>query len=95
MQDNPLTALMRTSALGKALREHFQGMQLGDIVTAARHFPVISRVDIQIALDQIFEKRPASKLHGILSPMGHQPLNLALFDRSVSNRYWTVAARGN
>jgi len=79
MQDNPMAALMRTSSLGNALRDHFQGMQLGEIVTAARQFPAISRVDIQIALDQIFEKRTASKLYGILSPMvGHHPMNLAL-----------------
>jgi hypothetical protein len=79
MQNNSLAMLTRTSSLGKALHEHFQGTEIGDIVTAARQFPIISRVDIQMALDQIFENRPASKLHGILSPMmGHQPVTLAL-----------------
>lgn len=71
-------SLIGSSALRKALQKHFKGVQLGEIVTAARAFPSISRVDLQMALDQIFEKRPDSKLLGILSPMmGHQPPSLA------------------
>jgi ATPase family associated with various cellular activities (AAA) len=67
-----------SSALREELQKHFNVTQLSDIVTAAREFPRISRVDIQIALDQIFAKRPDSKLVGILSPMmGHHPLSLA------------------
>lgn len=79
MPSNPFAALTRPSSLGKALREHFQGVELGDIMTAARKFPVISRVDIQVALDEIFDKNTGYKLLGILSPMmGHQPPSLAL-----------------
>lgn len=71
-------ALTGSSALRKALEKHFEGVQLGEIVTAGREFPSISRVDIQVALDQMFEKRSDSKLLGILSPMmGHQPPSLA------------------
>jgi hypothetical protein len=70
--------LFGSSALRKTLQKHFEGVQLGEIVTAAREFPSISRVDLQMALDQLFEKNPDSKLFGILSPMpGHQPLSLA------------------
>lgn len=79
MPSNPFGALTRPSSLGKALREHFQGMDLGDIVTAARTFPIISRVDIQAALDEIFDKSAGRKLLGILSPMmARQPLSLGL-----------------
>ena len=42
-----------SSALRKALQKHFEGVQLGEIVTAAREFRSISRVDIQVALDQM------------------------------------------
>jgi choline dehydrogenase-like flavoprotein len=35
------------SALRKALQKHFEGVQLGEMVTAAREFPIISRVDVQ------------------------------------------------
>jgi hypothetical protein len=71
-------SLIGSSALRKALQKHFKGVQLGEIVTAAREFPSISRVDIQIALEKMFEKRSDSKLLGILSPMmGHQPPSLA------------------
>ena len=65
--------LIGNPALRKALKKHFAGVQLGEIVTAAREFPSISRVDIQMALEKMFEKRSDSKLLGILSPMGHQP----------------------
>src|SRR5215831_11975110 len=71
-------SLIGKSALPKALQKHFKGVQLGEIVTAAREFPSISRVDIQMALEKMFEKRSDAKLLGILSPMmRHQPPSLA------------------
>jgi hypothetical protein len=47
-------AITGTSPLQKTLRNHFGRVQLGEIATAAREFPVTSRVDIQIALNDIF-----------------------------------------
>ena len=70
-------SLIATPLCGRHLKKHFAGVQLGEIVTAAREFPSISRVDIQMALEKMFEKRSDSKLLGILSPMGHQPPSLA------------------
>ena len=73
-----LRGLAGKSALRKALQKHFDGVQLSEMVTAAREFPIISRVDVQTALDQMFENRPATRLIGINAQMlGHQPLTLA------------------
>jgi hypothetical protein len=72
-----LRAVTRKSALHKALQKHFEGAQLGEIITAAREFPTISRVDLQMALDQMFEKRSATRLLGIHSQMGHETPTLA------------------
>ncbi len=73
-----LRGLAGKSALRKALQKHFEAVQLGEMVTAAREFPIISRVDVQTALDQMFENRPAIRLLGINAQMlGHQPLTLA------------------
>jgi hypothetical protein len=73
-----LRGLAGKSALRKALQKHFGGVPLGEMVTAAREFPIISRVDVQTALDQMFENRPATRLLGINAQMlGHQPLTLA------------------
>lgn len=67
-------ALTGNSCLRKVLQKHFEGVQLGEIVAAAREFPMTSRVDLQVALDQIFEQQANAKLLGILSlMMGHQP----------------------
>jgi len=72
-----LRGLTGKSALRKALQKHFEGLQLGELVTAAREFPIISRVDLQMALDQMFENRPASRLFGIHAQMGHETPTLA------------------
>jgi hypothetical protein len=73
-----LRGLAGKSTLRKALQKHFEGVQLGEMVTTAREFPIISRVDVQMALDQMFENRPATRLLGINAQMlGHQPPTLA------------------
>ena len=70
-------ALTGRSGLRKALRKHFQGLSLGEIVTAAREFPATSRVDVQTALEQLFTERPAAKLLGIHTPVTHETPTLA------------------
>lgn len=40
------------------LRKHFAPLQLEQIITAGRRFPVTSRVDLQRALDRIFASDP-------------------------------------
>jgi hypothetical protein len=39
------------SLLQRTLRKHFGGVPLSEIVTAAREFPITSRIDVQTALD--------------------------------------------
>src|SRR5262245_4783390 len=65
------------SALRKALQQHFGRLSVGDIATAAREFPITSRVDVQAALEQVFAGRSETRLLGIHSQMGHETPTLA------------------
>ncbi|HEY7448396.1 MAG TPA: hypothetical protein VH702_09615, partial [Vicinamibacterales bacterium] len=69
------------SALRTTLRKHFGGVAVADIVTAARDFPITSRVDVQVGLEQAFAGRSDAKLYGIHSPMdqGMTPTLAQLF----------------
>jgi hypothetical protein len=69
--------LFGKSALRKALQKHFGSRSAGDIATAAREFPVTSRVDVQAALEQIFAGQPGTTLLGVHSQMGHETPTLA------------------
>ena len=77
MIDYFFRALTGTPALRKVLRKHFRGRPLGEIVTAAREWPVTSRVDVQTALEQLFEHRLGAKMLGIHSQMGQETPTLA------------------
>jgi len=72
-----LRALTETSGLRKTLRKHFGDAPAGEIVTAAREFPVTSRVDVQTALDELFRGRAGAKLLGVHSQMSHKTVTLA------------------
>jgi hypothetical protein len=50
---------------------------LPEIVTAAREFPVTSRVDVQLALDQLLADRPGARLLGVHAQMNHETPTLA------------------
>jgi ATPase family associated with various cellular activities (AAA) len=63
------------SGLQKALRAHFGGADLATIVTAARDFPVTSRVDVQRALEPF--PWGDAKLLGVHVQMSHETLTLA------------------
>ncbi len=65
------------SSTQKKLREHFNGLPLEQIVTAARTFPSASRVDVQLAVDGLFTNRQKSVLMGIHSPLGHETPTIA------------------
>ena len=65
-------ALASNSTLRKNLQKHFQGVPPQQIVTAARQFPITSRVDVQTALDQMFRERDGSELFGIHSEMQYE-----------------------
>jgi AAA+ superfamily predicted ATPase len=70
-------SLATRSALQKSLARHFAPAELSQIVTAARDFPVTSRIDVQGALDEWFERRDRVELRGIHSQMGHETPTLA------------------
>jgi hypothetical protein len=70
-------SIVGRSPLQKTLHQHFAGVPLAGIVTAARDFPVTSRVDVQTAVDQWFAERPGSKLLGVHTQMNHETPTLA------------------
>jgi hypothetical protein len=65
------------TGLRKTLERHFDNVPLSDIVTAAREFPVTSRVDVQAALDDWFRSRNGARLLGVHAPMSHETSTLA------------------
>ena len=70
------------SPVQKKLKEHFGGRRLENITTAARTFPLASRVDLQVAIGEFFSVREKPTLLGIHSPLGHETPTLAhLFTR--------------
>lgn len=72
-----LRALTGSSGLRRVLRKHFRGISLGQITTAAREFPVTSRVDVQTAVEQFFSSRADARILGIHSQISHETLTLA------------------
>lgn len=72
----------RQIGLQKKLKEHFAGRPLEEITTAARTFPLASRLDLQVAIDEFFSTRQKPTLLGIHAPLGHETPTLAhLFTR--------------
>ena len=70
------------SATQQKLTQHFGDRPLEQVVTAARTFPLASRVDVQVAIDELFASREKPALLGIHSPFGHETTTLAhLFAR--------------
>jgi ATPase family associated with various cellular activities (AAA) len=70
-------SLFGLSALRKTLQKHFREIAVVDIVTAAREFPITSRIDVQEALEQILARHSGAKLLGVHSQMGHETPTLA------------------
>ena len=60
-----------------ALKKHFNGFKLQDLVTASRTFPLTARVDLQYALDQLLKGRPDVRLLGVLRQYRHETLTFA------------------
>jgi len=69
--------MLGRSALQRALRDHFKGLELTDIVTSARDFPITSRVDVHAAIEQLATERSGGRLLGIHSPMNHETPTIA------------------
>ena len=65
------------SGLQKRLVEHFGHIEMSRIITAARDFPMTSRVDVQSALDDWFRNRPGFTQLGVHAQMSHETPTLA------------------
>src|SRR5689334_10458826 len=72
-----IRALTGKSAIREKLKKHFAGRPLEQITTAARTFPLASRVDVQVALDDLLNRQRTSTLIGIHSAVGHETSTLA------------------
>jgi hypothetical protein len=70
-------ALTGKSATQKKLKHHFGSVPVEEIATTARTFPLASRVDVQLAIDQFFAGQSAPTLFGIHSAIGHETPTLA------------------
>jgi DNA polymerase III delta prime subunit len=69
--------VLRKSETQKKLTKHFGHCPLEQIVTAARTFPLASRVDVQLAVEGLFAGKEKPLLLGIHSPIGHETPTLA------------------
>jgi hypothetical protein len=72
-----LQNMLGRSALQRTLRKHFKGIAMPQIVTAARDFPITSRIDVQAAIEEAIAKRGAARLIGIHSQMGQDTPTMA------------------
>ena len=70
-------SLAGASALRKTLRRHFGDVPLGQIVTAAREFPITSRVDVEAAVTGLCAGLADTKLLGVHSQMSHETPTIA------------------
>src|SRR5579875_80058 len=60
-----------------ALKRHFRKLALQDLITASRTFPLTARVDVQLALDEMFSGNPRAKLIGVHTQYQHETLTIA------------------
>ena len=72
-----LRSILGRSPLQRALQTHFKGIAFTELVTAARDFPITSRVDVHSALEEMMERRGSGRLLGIHSPMNHETFTMA------------------
>jgi AAA+ superfamily predicted ATPase len=73
--------------VGHLLRQHFGGVPAEKLIAASRTFPVTSRVDLQVALEQLFSQRYPAQLIGVHPQMGHETLTVA---HLVNDGHWPV-----
>ncbi|HEX3107258.1 MAG TPA: ATP-binding protein [Terriglobales bacterium] len=59
-----------------ALKRHFKATPLQDLVTASRTFPLMARVDVQVAVNTLLGQ-PGSKLLGVHRQYSHETLTFA------------------
>ena len=59
------------------LASHFRGRALSQLVTASREFPVTARVDLQMALEEMFSKDVSAELLGVYRRFAHETLTIS------------------
>ena len=59
------------------LERHFGGVPAHTLITAGRTFPVTTRVDLQLALEQQFQERYPARPVGIHAEFSHETLSIA------------------
>jgi hypothetical protein len=69
-----------------ALQHHFR-KPLHELVTSSRTFPLSARVDVQLALQKLFDKNSSAKLLGVHTQYGHETLTIA---HLIGNRHYSV-----
>jgi len=67
-----------------ALRKHFIGHRLHELVTASRVFPSSARVDVQSALEKLLPERSGTRQYGIHRQYDHSTLT---FSSLMGNRH--------
>lgn len=67
--DSPLVA--------QKLASHFGKQPLAQLVTASRKFPIASRIDLQAALDEMFQNRFHAELIGLHRRFGHDTITVS------------------
>jgi len=63
-----IRTLAGQSTVSKLLRKHFHGYPPHALVTTGRTFPLASRVDVQLALDEFFTRNEGVLRFGLHSP---------------------------
>jgi hypothetical protein len=63
-----IRTLAGKSTVSKLLQKHFRGYPPYSLVTTGRAFPLASRVDVQLALDEIFSRAEHAARYGLHSP---------------------------
>lgn len=59
------------------LRKHFHRLDISEIVTSSRSFPITARVDLQKAFERMVSESPAHKMVGAHEQWGHDTLTFA------------------
>jgi ATPase family associated with various cellular activities (AAA) len=57
--------LSKRSTVSKLLRKHFRGYPTDALATTSRTFPLTSRVDLQLALDEFFTRKDSNRRFGL------------------------------
>src|SRR5262245_66297123 len=73
-----IRVLAGKSTISKMLQKHFHGHAPHTLVTTGRSFPLASRVDVQLALDDFFSNDPNRQRLGLHSPhQGMQAIGIS------------------